>query len=257
MSRVDGVEQRPVPGVPTAGDRVGGIAAEDGGGLGGGAESDQLGRLRDLDRPARQGLHHPAPGGPSRSTPDEDDGGLGVEAGAVGVDDIEGFEQRQHGSLVCGEQDLAGLGGVAQPGDRRCRVGEVRGPFTVEVGEHDDLGVLGGGVAVEAEPAGDPVDGERAVEGAGQGEESPRGVGEPGHAPGGIHGAGGGAHEGGARGAEADDRDPGSEAQPDRRAGVVAGPRADGDPRPQAQVRGGRRRDLAGGIARSEHPGEQ
>ena len=44
------------------------------------------------------------------------------------------------------------------------RVREVGGPLSVQIGENEDLGALGGAFSIESQPGGDPIDGQGAVE---------------------------------------------------------------------------------------------
>jgi hypothetical protein len=69
---------------------------------------------------------------------------------------------------------------MAQARNRAGRARQVGRALAVQVGQHRDRRAIGHGVALEAEPGGDAVDGQRAVERRRQRQEAAGRVGEAG-----------------------------------------------------------------------------
>jgi len=206
--------------------------------------------------PAGEALRHPLPHQTFGASSDQHQRRCRVETRGVPVDDVEGGQQRGGGPLVGGEQDLLGGGGVPQTGDGPCRLGQVGGPLPVEERQHDDVGVLGGVAPIESEPCRDPVDGEGAVQGGGEGEEPAGGVGESGDRPGRVDHPALRHRVGGPGGPQADDGNAGFESETDRGPHVVSGTGPDRDPAGEPQLRrfvAG----LTGRIAGAEHVGKK
>ncbi len=249
--------RRPTAQVPAAGHLLRRLAGYAGGGLSGSAQRHELIRLGYLHVAAREPRHRVLPGRAAGAAAHEQDRRLGIEAGALFADPVEGLDQRGHGALVGGEQDLLAGGGVAQAGHHAGGARQVGGALAVEVGEHYHAGALGGGVAVEAEPFRHPVDRQRGVERGRQGQEAAAGVRETGDRAAGIGGPLVHRRVGGAGGAQADHRLAGTESQTERRAHVVARAGADHRALGEPQLAGGRPGQLAGRLARPEHVGKQ
>ena len=130
--------------------------------------------------------------------------------------------------------------------------GQVRRALAVEVRVDDHRAGRRDVVAVEPEPGGGAVDGERAVERAGERQEAARGVGEAGDDPGRVGGRPLGDREDRARRPEAHRRLADAEPEAERRAHVVAGAGADDRAARQAELVSDGGGHLAGELARAE-----
>src|SRR5690606_25805291 len=105
------LQQLAAGGAPAAGDLVCGLAGEQGGGLGGGAEGDELGRRRDHDRPPGQAQDRLPPGRALGAAADEQQGRGRVGLLAAGAEHVvERGQQGGGGAVVGGLEDLAGGG---------------------------------------------------------------------------------------------------------------------------------------------------
>src|SRR5690606_1865762 len=163
------LQQLAAGGAPAAGDLVRGLAGEQGGGLGGGAEGDELGRRRDHDRPPGQAQDRLPPGRALGAAADEQQGRGRVGLLAAGAEHVvERGQQGGGGAVVGGLEDLAGGGVVAQRVHEPGGVRQVGGALAVEERQHDDAAAGLDRLPVAAEQARHLVDGLGAVERAGQ-----------------------------------------------------------------------------------------
>ena len=168
---------------------------------------------------------------PRAPPPISTSGASGSRPGADPAEQLERLDQRGDRALVGGQQDLPRLGrrGAAP---RSCRGGgQVGRALAVEVGEHrTDVGSAHG-LALEPEPAGHPVHGERAVERRRQRQEPPVASANPAIEAARVDRPLGHRRVGRARGAEADRRLARPQAETQRGAHVVAGAGPDRAPR--------------------------
>ena len=132
------------------------------------------------DRPPRQPRQRAPPGRALRAAADQRPAARSASTCAArGGDRGEGARAASTAAPSYAACRIApGARVVAQPERRARGVRQVRRALAVEVRQHDHLAGRLDGLAVEPEQRGDPVDGERAVERAGERQEAARGVGE-------------------------------------------------------------------------------